>query len=119
MTQHLLNETSITTASDKVFVDMRREIVEGSIAQGSKISEPELAKRYGVSRATLREALNRLESCYLVERKANIGCRVVALTAERLIENKIIICRNESTINDGCILFFFGENMHKLLKGSN
>ncbi|TMP66832.1 MULTISPECIES: GntR family transcriptional regulator [unclassified Pseudoalteromonas] len=86
MTQHFLNDTAVTTASDKVFVDMRREIVEGSIAQGSKISEPELAKRYGVSRATLREALNRLESCYLVERKANIGCRVVALTAERLIE---------------------------------
>ena len=86
MTQPFLNDTPITTASDQVFVDMRREIVEGSIQQGSKISEPELAKRYGVSRATLREALNRLESCYLVERKANVGCRVVALTAERLIE---------------------------------
>jgi DNA-binding GntR family transcriptional regulator len=86
MTHTFLNETPITTASDQVFVDMRREIVEGSIVQGSKISEPELAKRYGVSRATLREALNRLESCYLVERKANVGCRVVALTAERLIE---------------------------------
>ena len=46
MTQSLLNETPITTASDQVFVNMRREIVEGSIAQGSKISEPELAKRY-------------------------------------------------------------------------
>jgi DNA-binding GntR family transcriptional regulator len=86
MTQDAFSNTLITTASDQVFVDMRREIVEGSIAQGSKISEPELAKRYGVSRATLREALNRLESCYLVERKANVGCRVVALTAERLIE---------------------------------
>ena len=80
------NDITITTASDQVFVDMRREIVQGTIEQGSKISEPELAKRYGVSRATLREALNRLESCYLVERKANVGCRVVSLTAERLIE---------------------------------
>ena len=62
MTQDAFSETPITTASDQVFVDMRREIVEGSIVQGSKISEPELAKRYGVSRATLREALNRLES---------------------------------------------------------
>ena len=57
------------TASDQVFVNMRSEIVEGVIKQGSKISEPELAKRYGVSRATLREALNRLENCNLVERK--------------------------------------------------
>ena len=28
MTQSLLNETPITTASDQVFVNMRREIVE-------------------------------------------------------------------------------------------
>ena len=27
MTQHFLNDTAVTTASDKVFVDMRREIV--------------------------------------------------------------------------------------------
>lgn len=77
---------TITTAADQVFVDLRHEIVGGDIAQGSKISEPELAKRFGVSRATLRDALNRLEACNLVERKANVGCRVVALSAERLIE---------------------------------
>ncbi|WP_462158132.1 GntR family transcriptional regulator [Pseudoalteromonas sp. GB56] len=76
----------VTTAADQVFVDLRRAIVEGGIAQGSKISEPELAKRFSVSRATLRDALNRLEACNLVERKANVGCRVVALTPERLIE---------------------------------
>ena len=53
---------TIKTASDQVFVDIRQAIVEGDIAQGSKISEAELAKHHGVSRATLREALNRLES---------------------------------------------------------
>ncbi|SFD05814.1 GntR family transcriptional regulator [Pseudoalteromonas denitrificans] len=76
----------VKTASDQVFVDIRQAIVEGHIAQGSKISEAELAKYHGVSRATLREALNRLESCHLVERKANIGCRVVALTPDKLLE---------------------------------
>jgi DNA-binding GntR family transcriptional regulator len=79
-------DNSVKTASDKVFVDIRQAIVEGDIPQGSKISEPELAKRYGVSRATLREALNRLESCHLVERKANVGSRVVALTETKLKE---------------------------------
>ncbi|WP_233999554.1 MULTISPECIES: GntR family transcriptional regulator [unclassified Pseudoalteromonas] len=79
-------QNQVTTAVDQVFVELRRAIVEGDVAQGSKISEPELAKRYGVSRATLRDALNRLEACNLVERKANVGCRVVALTPERLIE---------------------------------
>jgi DNA-binding GntR family transcriptional regulator len=74
------------TAADKVYVDMLRAIVEGDIAQGSKISEPELSRHYQVSRATLREALNRLEGIHLLERKANIGCRVISLTAEKLAE---------------------------------
>ena len=86
MSEQLHSHQPITTAADQVFVDLRRAIVEGDIEQGSKISEPELAKRFGVSRATLRDALNRLEACNLVERKANVGCRVVALTPERLIE---------------------------------
>lgn len=79
-------ENEVKTASDKVFVDIRQAIVEGEIAQGSKISEPELSKKHQVSRATLREALNRLESCHLIERKANVGCRVISLTSEKLDE---------------------------------
>lgn len=79
-------ENEIKTASDKVFVDIRQAIVEGEIVQGSKISEPELSKKHQVSRATLREALNRLESCHLIERKANVGCRVISLTSEKLDE---------------------------------
>ncbi len=75
---------NVKTASDKVFVDIRQAIVEGVIPQGSKISEPELSKQHQVSRATLREALNRLESCHLIERKANVGSRVIALTEEKL-----------------------------------
>ncbi|MGX5173830.1 GntR family transcriptional regulator [Aliikangiella sp. IMCC44653] len=69
------------TATDKTFVQMRQDIVEGHIQAGSKLSETELAAKYGVSRAVIRESINRLESCHLVERKANVGARVVALTA--------------------------------------
>ncbi|MBO9490786.1 GntR family transcriptional regulator [Endozoicomonas sp. G2_1] len=75
----------ITTA-DKVFEQIQFAIVEGEIAPGSKISEPELAKRFQVSRSTLREALNRLEKCHLIERKANVGSRVVECTVKSLIE---------------------------------
>ena len=75
----------ITTA-DKVFEQIQFAIVEGEIAPGSKISEPELAKRFQVSRSTLREALNRLEKCHLIERKANVGSRVVECTVNSLIE---------------------------------
>ncbi len=78
-------QTPVTTA-DKVFEQIQQAIVEGDIAAGSKISEPELAKRYQISRSTLREALNRLEKCHLVERKANVGSRVVDCTIEGLLE---------------------------------
>ena len=78
-------QTAVTTA-DKVFEQMQHAIVEGDIPSGSKISEPELAKRYQISRSTLREALNRLEKCHLIERKANVGSRVVECTIEGLLE---------------------------------
>ena len=74
------------TASDKTFFQLRKDIVEGDIPAGSKLSETELSTKYAVSRAIIREAINRLESSNLVERKANIGARVVALTSEGLVE---------------------------------
>ncbi|MDX2370176.1 MAG: GntR family transcriptional regulator [Colwellia sp.] len=76
---------AVTTA-DKVFEKIQHAIVEGEIPSGSKISEPELAKQYQISRSTLREALNRLEKCHLIERKANVGSRVVKCSIEGLLE---------------------------------
>jgi DNA-binding GntR family transcriptional regulator len=74
------------TSADKTFIQLRTDIVEGAIQAGSKLSETELSTRYGVSRAVIREAINRLASCHIVERKANIGARVVALSQEGLDE---------------------------------
>ncbi|MCU7866821.1 MAG: GntR family transcriptional regulator [Candidatus Thiodiazotropha sp. (ex Lucinoma borealis)] len=74
------------TLTDRLFDTLQRAIVEGEIAPGSKISEPELARQHGVSRGSLREAIGRLEARKLVERKPNIGARVVTLSYEQLIE---------------------------------
>ncbi len=73
------------TIAEKVFVELRDAIVEGRIAEGSKISEPELARTYAISRGSLRDALGRLEAAGLVERRPNVGARVVSLTAEGLL----------------------------------
>ncbi len=81
----LVTEAPVTSA-DKTFFKLRADIVEGEILAGSKLSEAELSTKYGVSRAVIREAINRLEFCHLVERKANIGARVVAITATGLAE---------------------------------
>ena len=74
------------TLTDRLFDSLQRAIVEGEIPSGSKISEPELARQYSVSRGSLREAIGRLEARKLVERKPNLGARVVTLSYEQLIE---------------------------------
>jgi DNA-binding GntR family transcriptional regulator len=79
-----ITELPITSA-DKTFIQLRQDIVEGLIVAGSKLSETDLSNKYSVSRAVIREAINRLEASHLVERKANIGARVVALSAEGLL----------------------------------
>lgn len=76
----------VITTADRVFEQIQTAIVEGEIAPGSKISEPELAKKHQISRSTLREALNRLEKCNLIERKANVGSRVVQCTVQGLLD---------------------------------
>jgi DNA-binding GntR family transcriptional regulator len=61
-------------------------IVCGDIAPGARISEAELARKFGISRGPLREALMRLEGRRLVERKPNLGAYVVGLSARGLDE---------------------------------
>lgn len=74
------------TLADRVCEQIVTAIVVGDIPPGQKISEPELAKTYGISRGPLREAMRRLEALRLVERKPHVGARVVNLSAKELIE---------------------------------
>ena len=60
---------AVFTIAEQVFEKLQKAIVEGEIPAGSKISEPVLAKQFGISRGPLREALSRLEVCNLIERK--------------------------------------------------
>ncbi len=74
------------TLSDNVFDQLRRAIVSGEFPPGSKINEPQLAERYGISRGPLREAIRRLEGCKLVDIKPNVGAKVVSLNGSQVIE---------------------------------
>jgi DNA-binding GntR family transcriptional regulator len=86
MTVEIFSMGPAVTLSERLFEQIRGAIERGDIAAGSKISEPELARRFGVSRGPLREAIGRLEACGLVERRANVGARVVTLSSEGLLE---------------------------------
>ncbi len=74
------------TKSENLTEYLVEAIVQGELQPGSKISEPELAKRLQVSRGPLREALMRLEGLGLVERIPHVGSRVIELTSSRLME---------------------------------
>jgi DNA-binding GntR family transcriptional regulator len=74
------------TLSDHVLRQIQSAIVKGDIAPGSKISEPELARAYGISRGPLREALHRLEGQKLLVRIPHAGARVVSLSRQELSE---------------------------------
>lgn len=74
------------TKSENLTEYLIEAIVSGSIAPGSKISEPELARQYEVSRGPLREAIMRLEGLGLIERIPHVGARVITFSNEKLLE---------------------------------
>ena len=63
-----------------------QDIVTGTLPQGSKLNEPELARTHGISRGPLREAMSRLEAMRLIKRIPNVGASVVSLSYDELLE---------------------------------
>jgi DNA-binding GntR family transcriptional regulator len=74
------------TLAEQVYRRLSAAIMTGELAPGAKISEPALAREYGVSRGPLREALHRLQERKLITRSANHGPRIVKPTPEALAE---------------------------------
>jgi DNA-binding GntR family transcriptional regulator len=77
-------EGSWEPVADNVLLRLRDAILAGELAPGAKISEPEMARKFGVSRAPLREAIRRLEERRLVTRIPRQGARVVTLDAKKI-----------------------------------
>ncbi|MEZ9896915.1 GntR family transcriptional regulator [Vibrio breoganii] len=82
-----------STKSENLTEFLIEAVVSGDLAEGSKISEPELAKRFEVSRGPLREALMRLEGVGLIERIPHVGARVISVSKQHLVE---LYCVRES-----------------------
>ncbi len=67
------------TLADKASTRLTEAIVTGELEQGQKLSEADLATRYGISRGPLREAIRQLEGMRLVKRVPHAGARVIRL----------------------------------------
>ena len=74
------------TLAEQVYRRLSAAILTGELVPGAKISEPALARQYGVSRGPLREAMHRLQERKLITRSPNQGPRVVKPSPTMLTE---------------------------------
>lgn len=65
----------------KLYDALLSAIVSGALLPGKKLSEPVIARQFGVSRAPVREAIRRLQERGLVTCIANQGARVACPSA--------------------------------------
>ena len=70
--------------AEEVHARLRRMIVEGDIPQGARVVEAQVAKDLNVSRAPVREAVNRLIQDGLLESRQYQGPTVVQLSMEKI-----------------------------------
>ena len=75
-----------TTLASRTFDSIKADIINGELAQGTKIVESDLALKYGISRGPLREAIHRLEQIKLIVRIPHAGSRVITLDT-RMMED--------------------------------
>ena len=79
-------KTARASAPELVRDGLRAAIVDGRFASGAKLSQDELATRFGTSRIPVREALRQLESEGLVHIVPNRGAVVAGLSFAEAVE---------------------------------
>jgi DNA-binding GntR family transcriptional regulator len=72
------------SVADQIYAALRQNIVQGSYAPGERVIEAQVAKTFAVSRAPVREAVNRLLQEGLLEARTHHGPSVVHLTPETM-----------------------------------
>lgn len=75
-----------TLAAEAVAQSLRALILDGTLGIGSQLRQEDLARRFGVSRIPVREALGRLQAEGLVEHFADRGSVVAGRSVDDLLE---------------------------------
>lgn len=78
--------TIVRTRAEQIRGELADDIVRGRLAPGLALDETDLARRFGVSRTPVREAIRHLEAIGLAVARPHRGAVVAAVTAEKLDE---------------------------------
>jgi DNA-binding GntR family transcriptional regulator len=82
------------TLRERIVETIRSAIVNGQLPPGTRIAEPELADRFGISRTPIREAFRQLESegfISVVPRKGAIVASLSAKDVSNFYELKMVL----------------------------
>jgi DNA-binding GntR family transcriptional regulator len=94
MTPHSAESPALTVVTDGVQVQvtsaLRHAIVSGQLQPGEALSEAVLARRYGVSRTPVREALKQLEREHLVQIVPRVGTYVQNASADDVLDGLVV-----------------------------
>ena len=71
---------AVNLARNRVFQEMRRDILSCRLAPGSELREQDLAQRFGTSKSPVRDAMQKLEREGLVEIAPRQGHRVAQVS---------------------------------------
>ncbi len=75
-------------AAEQILEDLREQILSGRLARGTKLpTEKQLAEGYGVSGATIREAIRGLVTSQLIEVRHGSGAYVTAETDQLIAQS--------------------------------
>jgi len=74
------------TLREKILETIRDAILKGTLKPGERVSEPELAERFGISRTPIREAFRQLESEGYLEVVPRKGAVVASLSERDVVE---------------------------------
>jgi DNA-binding GntR family transcriptional regulator len=75
-----------STIGNQIYKQLRREILEMRFLPGEKISEAQLATKYNVSRAPIRDAIRSLEQERLVIVKPQVGTIISPVSLDRAVD---------------------------------
>jgi DNA-binding GntR family transcriptional regulator len=76
--------------SDRAYHELHRMIVDGELAEGERLTERALAERLEISPTPIREALQRLEQEWLIERRGPKTVVVAGANTRRLREMRVL-----------------------------